>query len=121
MTAVAIGVAACGGPTENAENATRATTAAPAVASARPLTAGWTTTDGIKAPTSVYYEPTSGFIYSSQMNGAPDGRDGNGRIAKLDGDGSVINASFVTGLDAPKVDGASNTLVHFCMTQFLSA
>ncbi|MBI4887472.1 MAG: hypothetical protein HY824_10290 [Acidobacteria bacterium] len=73
-------------------------TAAPAP----PLAAGWTATDGIAAPESVYVDPASGFIFSSQIVGMPDGRDGNGRIVKMSGDGTIIAAEWVTGLNAPK-------------------
>ena len=95
-----IGVAACGGGTT--ESAQPAAAPAPAAAAAKPVTAGWTATDGIRTPESVFYDAASGFIFSSQVNGAPDGKDGNGSIVKLDGDGTVLNASFVTGLNAPK-------------------
>jgi hypothetical protein len=92
------GLAACGGSTTPANDAAPA---APA-AETKPLAAGWTATDGIKTPESVYYDSASGYIFTSQIDGAPDGKDGNGRIAKLNGDGSVVNANFVTGLNAPK-------------------
>ncbi len=100
MSAAILG---CGGAKEATESsAPAAAPAAPAAPAAKPVTAGWTTTDGIKTPESVFYDTASGFIFTSQIDGAPDGRDGNGRIAKLDGDGSVVNASFTTGLNAPK-------------------
>ncbi|MBI2186049.1 MAG: ATP/GTP-binding protein [Acidobacteria bacterium] len=67
-----------------------------------PLTAGWMATDGIETPESVYVDQASGFIFSSQIAGAPDGRDGNGRIVKLGGDGQVVSSTWVTGLNAPK-------------------
>ncbi len=83
------------------------TSDAPAADAARPpaptaLTSGWTVTEGVKTPESIYYDPASGYVFSSQIDGAPDGRDGNGRIMKLNGDGTVVNASFVSGLNAPK-------------------
>ena len=71
-------------------------------AHAAPVTAGWTATDGIETPESVYVDPSSGFIFVSQIAGAPDGRDGNGRIVKLGGDGTVVSSTFTTGLNAPK-------------------
>lgn len=91
-------LAACGGSTQPA------TDSAPAPAPAAPpaVTAGWTVTEGIQTPESVYYDAASGFIFTSQINGAPDGKDGNGTIVKLNGDGTVANAAFVTGLNAPK-------------------
>ena len=100
LGAMSVGMAACSSPAPVQEAAAPAP--APAAAAALPVAAGWTTTDGIKTPESVYYDPASGFIFTSQIDGAPDGRDGNGRIVKLNGDGSVVNANFVTGLNAPK-------------------
>src|SRR5262245_2658913 len=94
-------VAGCGGSSpQPASEGSAPPSAAPT--GAKPLTAGWTTTDGIKTPESVYYDSASGFIFSSQIDGQPDAKDGNGRIVKLNGDGSVANANFVTGLNAPK-------------------
>lgn len=88
-------LAACGGaPSQEAAPP-------PAVPVASPVTAGWTTTAGVQTPESVYFDPVSGYIFSSQINGAPDARDGNGSILKLDGDGSVVS-TLVTGLNAPK-------------------
>ena len=75
---------------------------APAAAAAVPVKGGWEATEGIQTPESVYLDPQSGFIFSSQIAGAPDGRDGNGRIVKLNGDGTVVSADWVTGLNAPK-------------------
>ena len=72
---------------------------------------GWTATDGIETPESVWVDTASGTIYSSQIAGAPDGRDGNGRIVKLDGHGMVTSSTFVTGLNAPKgLRGHNGTL-----------
>ena len=93
-----VALAACGGGTEPATEAP----AAPAQEGPAALTAGWTATEGIATPESVFYDPASGAIFASQIDGAPDGRDGNGRIARLNADGSVANANFVTGLNAPK-------------------
>ena len=100
LLALASCLAACGGsqPTET----TTTPAAAPAIPVASPVTAGWTVTSAIQTPESVYYDPASGYIFASQINGAPDGRDGNGAIVKLNGDGSVVSATFVTGLNAPK-------------------
>jgi hypothetical protein len=101
LVTIASFLAACGGspPAQTSETT-------PAAASATPLatlvTAGWTATDAIRTPESVYFDPVSGYIFTSQINGAPDGRDGNGAIVKLNGDGSVVSATFVTGLNAPK-------------------
>jgi hypothetical protein len=96
-----LGLSACGGGgTPPAQDTAPA--AAPVAAAPKPLTAGWTATTGITTPESAYYDAASGFVFSSQINGAPDGKDGNGSIVKLDGDGTVLKADFVTGLNAPK-------------------
>lgn len=71
-------------------------------AHAAPITAGWNVTEGIETPESVYVDSASGFIFASQIAGAPDGRDGNGRIVKLGGNGQVVSSTWVTGLNAPK-------------------
>ena len=85
-----------------------AETAAPATVA---VTAGWTTTEGMAAPESVFVDSASGFIFTSQIGGAPDAKDGNGRIVKLRGDGSVVSAEWVTGLNAPKgLRGCGGTL-----------
>jgi len=97
-----LALAACGGGAPPAEPAAPAAEAHDPAAHAAPLATGWTTTDGIATPESVYYDAASGFVFTSQIAGAPDGRDGNGRIVKLGGDGHVVAADWVTGLNAPK-------------------
>ena len=99
IVVVCVLMAGCNRPAENPPQETAAPAAAPAPA---PLTAGWTVTDGMAAPESVYVDSDSGFIFASQIGGAPDAKDGNGRIVKLGGDGRVIDANWVTGLNAPK-------------------
>lgn len=64
--------------------------------------AKWTVTAGIEAPESVFVDTASGFIFVSDVSGAPDQRDGKGFISKLSSDGNVITASWVSGLNAPK-------------------
>lgn len=96
--------AGCGGSNEPAPN-TAAEQAAPAAAPAAARVApkaGWTATEGIATPESVYYDEASGFIFSSQIGGQPTDRDGNGRIVKLNGDGTAVSTSFTSGLHAPK-------------------
>ena len=96
-------LAACGGGSQPPAEPPAAETQAPAAAPApAPLVGGWTATNGIETPESVYVDAASGFIFASQIAGMPDGRDGNGRIVKLGGDGQVISSTFVTGLNAPK-------------------
>ena len=100
VVAVCVLAAGCNRPAEPPPQESAAPAPA-APASPAPLTAGWTATEGISAPESVYVD-ASGVIYSSQIGGAPDAKDGNGRIVKLGGDGRVIDANWVTGLNAPK-------------------
>src|SRR4051812_44533189 len=77
----------------------------PATTAAQPAAqddAKWTVTEGISAPESVYVDADDGFIFVSNIVGAPDQRDGNGYISKLSPDGKVIAAMWVTGFNAPK-------------------
>ncbi len=75
---------------------------APAVPSQPPAAkAGWTV-QGMQTPESVYLDEGSGYLYVSQIAGQPGEKDGNGRIAKIGLDGSVVAADWVTGLNAPK-------------------
>jgi hypothetical protein len=78
-----------------------ATTDAPGAAPAR-VTAGWTATEGVDAPESVYVDMASGSIFASLIGGQPTDKDGNGRIMKLGLDGTIVSAAWVTGLNAPK-------------------
>ena len=95
-------LAACGG-----NEAPPAETAAPPADDHAHMTSaaaagGWNVTDGIATPESVYVDPATGWVFASQIDGAPDGRDGNGRIVQLGGDGHVMSTTWVTGLNAPK-------------------
>jgi hypothetical protein len=77
----------------------------------KPDEAKWTVTDSIATPESVYVDPASGEIYTSQIVGMPDQKDGMGYISKLNSDGTVANAMWVTGFNAPKgLRGANGTL-----------
>lgn len=62
----------------------------------------WSVTEGMDSPESVYFDATSGFLYSSQIGGDAAAKDGNGRIVKLTLDGKVIDANWIVGLNAPK-------------------
>jgi sugar lactone lactonase YvrE len=54
------------------------------------------------APESTYVDPLTGDVYVSLIGGAPDQKDGNGRIAKISADGKTTNATWADGLNAPK-------------------
>jgi sugar lactone lactonase YvrE len=94
-----LALAGCGRNEAPAEESTPAEAPAPRSGA---VTAGWMATDGIETPESVYVDTASGMIFASQIAGAPDGRDGNGRIVQLGNDGRVISSTWVTGLNAPK-------------------
>jgi sugar lactone lactonase YvrE len=69
-----------------------------AVAQGEPV---WEAT-GLMGPESAVYNATSNILYVSNVNGGPMDRDGNGFISKLSLDGQVVEAQWVTGLNAPK-------------------
>jgi len=78
----------------------------------------WTTDSTLAVPESVLYDGQAKLLYTSLINGKSDSADGNGQIAKVDLDGKIINANWVTGLDAPKGLGKfGNTLYAADVTQ----
>lgn len=78
----------------------------------------WTTDSTLAVPESVLYDGQNKLLYTSLINGKPDSADGNGEIAKVDLDGKIINANWVSGLDAPKGLGKfGNTLYAADLTQ----
>ncbi len=62
----------------------------------------WSVTEGMDSPESVYFDAASGFLFSSQIGGDAAAKDGNGRIVKLTLDGKVVDANWISGLNAPK-------------------
>jgi len=68
-----------------------------------PAAAGslWST-DGFDMPESVVFDPSNDRLIVSVMVGAPNAADGNGRLALLSSDGTVLDANWATGMDAPK-------------------
>jgi sugar lactone lactonase YvrE len=92
-------LAGCSTAPDNQKAEPQVSSATPA---APPDDAKWAVTEGINAPESVYVDTEDGFIFVSDIGGAPDQRDGNGYISKLGPDGKVIAAQWVTGLNAPK-------------------
>ena len=75
------------------------TFAAPAAAAAAPQLL-WET-KGLAQPESVVKDPATGAIYVSNINGAIMQKDGNGFIARLKPDGTIIERQWVKGLNAP--------------------
>jgi sugar lactone lactonase YvrE len=100
VTVLGIALSACGSSSDSQQTASAPPAAAPA--SAGRITAGWTVTEGVDTPESVYVDTDSGSIFVSMVAGDAGARDGNGRIMKIAPDGTVVSASWVSGLNAPK-------------------
>jgi sugar lactone lactonase YvrE len=101
---LAVTLASCAGAPEPTQPAPATPPPAPAAtAPAQPpaVKAGWVVQD-MRTPESAYLDEGSGYLFVSQINGAPTDRDGNGRISKLGLDGTVVSADWFTGLNAPK-------------------
>jgi sugar lactone lactonase YvrE len=62
----------------------------------------WETDTLLKTPESVLYEEKGKFLYVSNIDGTPDGKDGKGSIGKVGLDGKIIKVDWVQGLNAPK-------------------
>jgi outer membrane protein assembly factor BamB len=58
--------------------------------------------EGFDAPESALIGPDGKTLYVSVIAGGPGDKDGNGYIAKLSIDGSLLEDGWATGLDAPK-------------------
>jgi len=58
--------------------------------------------DGLKQPESAVFDAKREVLYVSNVDGGPMDQDGKGQIAKVSPDGALIDAEWVTGLDAPK-------------------
>lgn len=62
----------------------------------------WHLTSQFDTPESAYYHADTDVIYVSNVAGSPTEKDGKGFIQKLKKDGSMLDASWVTNLNAPK-------------------
>src|SRR6187402_2462475 len=62
----------------------------------------WETDTLLKTPESVLYDAKGKILYVSNIDGAPDGKDGKGSIGKIGLDGKIIAVDWVSGLNAPK-------------------
>jgi hypothetical protein len=62
----------------------------------------WQTDSVLKVPESVLYSKEDKLLYTSNIDGKPDGKDGKGSIGKVGLDGKIIAVDWVTGLNAPK-------------------
>ena len=60
------------------------------------------TASGFEQPESIVYDSGRDVFYVSNVAGEPNAKDGVGYISRLAADGSVQEAQWVTGFDAPK-------------------
>lgn len=72
----------------------------------------WVTDTTLKTPESVLFDGSNNVLYVSLIDGAPDGKDGKGGIAKVGTDGKIIDANWVTGLSAPKGMGMAGNQLY---------
>src|SRR5215213_10482537 len=62
----------------------------------------WETDTILAVPESVLPDIPNKILYVSQIDGAAWEADGKGAIGKVDLNGKIINANWITGLQAPK-------------------
>ncbi len=62
----------------------------------------WESDTTLAIPESVLPDVKKGILYVALIDGAPWEVDGKGGIAQLDMNGKIINANWITGLNAPK-------------------
>lgn len=72
------------------------------------LTLKWETEPVLTTCESVLHDQDADVLYVSNINGAPDAKDGNGFISKVSLDGKVTEQNWVKGMDAPKGMGLHN-------------
>lgn len=66
------------------------------------LSERWTLSQGLSKPESVVYDGNRDLFYVSNINGDAAAKDGNGYISRISGDGTMLEAQWVAGLNAPK-------------------
>jgi len=62
----------------------------------------WESDTTLQVPESVLPHPTQNLLYVSLIDGGPWDKDGKGGVALLDTTGKIVNATWATGLHAPK-------------------
>jgi hypothetical protein len=73
----------------------------PGIAAGGPQPA-WTVSTDFASPESAYFDPASGALFVSNINGQVLDKDGNGYISRLTPEGKVVALKWATGLNAPK-------------------
>ncbi len=104
IMALAILTTAC----QNPKQGTEETADAESLKAPVTLQLKWETDTLLTTCESVLYDQDQDVLYVSNINGAPDGKDGNGFISKVSMDGKITDPYWVKGLDAPKGLGLSN-------------
>jgi sugar lactone lactonase YvrE len=66
------------------------------------LTQLWESKEQLPTPESVLYDPGKSVLYVSLIDGDGSAKDGKGGVAILNPDGSLKDATWVQGLNAPK-------------------
>jgi sugar lactone lactonase YvrE len=66
------------------------------------LSLKWQTDSLLTTCESVIYDKDNDVLYVANINGQPDGKDGNGFVSKVSLDGKITETQWVKGLDAPK-------------------
>lgn len=87
--------AACSGNKQSVESHTEKETPVT-------LSLAWETDTVLTTCESVIYDPARNILYVSNINGMPDGKDGNGFISRVSLEGTVTEGRWATGMDAPK-------------------
>ncbi|MCI0921833.1 SMP-30/gluconolactonase/LRE family protein [Sphingobacterium rhinopitheci] len=72
----------------------------------------WEVKDNLPTPESVLFHAKNGMLYVSLIDGGASDKDGKGGIAILNTDGSTKDASWITGLNAPKGLAIFNDLLY---------
>lgn len=67
---------------------------------------------GLNNPESVVYSKADDVLFVSNVNGAPNDKDGNGYISKIRLDGSISDQYWLTGLNAPKGLAIHNDMLY---------
>lgn len=62
----------------------------------------WESEPGLKIPESVLYDTATGIIFVSSIDGNPGIKDSTGFISTLSPEGKILDAAWITGIDAPK-------------------
>src|SRR3954451_22438288 len=108
LIVVAISLCACSGNTStnnesaNDSSANVNASVTPTSGTKASLQKAWETDTVFTTVESTLYDPRSNIIYASNIEGDASKKDGKGSIGKLKPDGTVINARWATGLNAPK-------------------